>query len=480
MPAGGLYLDGQILGDEAPEPRVIVQKEWAVYLYFGADNDYEGVTNFAIDQCVKGLVNSEADVNDIHVVALLDIMSVNGTWVYELTEDGRKADVDWNDDERNTSDPATLSEFLDHAEMYYPANKTLLVVKSGHAWCGVCPDVSEDAKCMMTIDGLASATRDRGIDVIALDGDNMAGIEVAYELRHSARYFVGTQQDMPLDGLPYYLTIKSIAEAPNMSAEEVSADLVCDFVYYYNNTDGKKNELDHQLANSQMAVTASATYLGEYGENIESVLGSFSDLMDYMVTGELPEYMGGGLAYEAANENWTWIPNNRSYIAAARDAALIGKMGDQAGYEWLPDLYTWFEALVYFVNRGNGTDYVLSDLVGSFNETFNNTIVRMDQSQILNRSGLSTPHGLNMWFPPSWTQWDVLNYSRERTYYYNGSRIELPVEVYCVDCPFFYGDVGLDIVEDTLWMSFFSQYYDSKWTIYGSLEAPRETPLWIE
>jgi hypothetical protein len=29
-------------------------------------------------------------------------------------------------------------------------------------------------------------------------------------------------------------------------------------------------------------------------------------------------------------------------------------------------------------------------------------------------------------------------------------------------------------------MSFFSQYYDSKWTIYGSLEAPRETPLWIE
>ena len=83
-----------------------------------------------------------------------------------------------------------------------------------------------------------------------------------------------------------------------------------------------------------------------------------------------------------------------------------------------------------------------------------------------------------MWFPPSWTQWDKLEYSRERTYFYNGSRIELPAEVYCVDCPFYYGDIGLDLVEDTLWMEFFGLYYDSKWTIYGDLDAPRETPLW--
>ena len=114
----------------------------------------------------------------------------------------------------------------------------------------------------------------------------------------------------------------------------------------------------------------------------------------------------------------------------------------------------------------------------AFEEEFNNSIVYMDQSQILNRSGLATPHGLNMWFPPSWTQWDRLDYSRERVYFYNGSRIDLPPEVFCVDCQYYYGDCGLDLVEDTQWMTWFGLYYDSKWTIYGDLDAPRETPLW--
>jgi len=494
MPVGGLGLDGLGSEEQAVEEDIsesqefaIVNKEWAIYLYCGADNDHEGVMDFAIDKCVSALSDAEVDNNDLHVVALLDRSSVPGTWAYELSEDGRADAYGWSDEERNSSDPATLSEFLDYAMEYYPGDSTLLVVKSGHAWCGVCPDVSEDCdSSLMSIDELASATRDKGIDVIALDGDNMASIEVAYELRDSARYLVGTQQDMPLDGLPYYLFVKNIAETPTMDPAEVATRIVCDFVYYYNNTDGKKNLLDHQLADSDMAVTASAFDLGDDGEKIGAVFSAFSDLVNYMVNGELPDLLGGGFAYDSTEEDWAWIPHNRSYIAAARDAALIGKMGDQAGYEWLPDIYTWLEALNTFVNSDrynetffvNVTDTVLPQLVAAFHEEFNNSLVYLDQSQILNRSGLSTPHGLNMWFPPSWTQWDLLDYSREREYTYDGSRIVLPAETFCVDCPYHYGDAGLDLVEDSLWMTWFGLYYDSKWTIYGDLDAPRETPLW--
>ncbi len=490
MPVGGLCfesIDGISEGSSDNEVFSIVEKEWAVYLYCGGDNDQEEVVEFAIDQSVRALSDAVVDGSGIHVIALLDKMSTPGTWACELTEDGRKPAYNWETDERNTSDPAVLSEFLDYAMLNYPATKTMLVVKSGHAWCGVCADRSEDcSNALMSIDGLASATRDRGIDVIALDGDNMASIEVAYELRHSTRYLIGTQQDMPVDGLPYYLTLRAMTRNPDISPAAASARMVSDFVLYYNNTDGKKNTLDHQLEDSAMAVTASAFDLGVDGENMDALIGSFSDLVNYMVNGELPDSLGGGLAYDAAESNWTWIPNNRSYIAAARDAALIGKMGDQAGYEWLPDIYTWFEALDMFVNSDrynetfhyNVTDFVLPQLVAAFHEKFNSSLVHMDQSQILNRSGLSTPHGLNMWFPPSWTQWDRLDYSRDRVYYYNGSLITLPAEVYCIDCPYYYGDVGLDMVEDTLWMTWFGLYYDSKWTIYGDLEAPRETPLW--
>jgi hypothetical protein len=356
----------------------------------------------------------------------------------------------------------------------------MLAVKTGHAWCGVCPDVSEDYdSCMMSMNDLASATRDRGIDVIALDGDNMASIENAYELRHSTKYFVGTQQDMPLDGLPYYLVLMDLIGTPEMTPEELAKDVVCNFVLYYNNTDGKKNLLDHQLSDSDMAVTASAFDLGDAGEKIEALLGSFSDIVDYMLDGALPEALGGGLAYDAAETNWSWIPVNRGYIACARDAALIGKMGDQAGYEWLPDFYTWLDVLEGLVNNGTIEDMNLRVLVDDLQANFNASFVCLDQSQILNRSGLATPHGLNMWFPPSWTQWDVLNYSRSREYYYNGSLIELPQEIFCVECPVYYGGVGLDIVEDLQWIDWFRMYYDAKWTIYGDLSAPRETPLWI-
>jgi hypothetical protein len=492
VPAGGHYMAGMDSAQTTEEaqdaqelledagPRVVVQKQWAVYVYCGADNAFEGVTDFALDQCVKALGDSGSVLKDLHVVALLDRQSEPGTWVYELTESGRQTDGDWADYERNTSHPDTMAEFLDFATSYYPGDKTLLVVKTGHAWCGVCEDVSEDCeKCMMSIHDLASATEDRGIDIIALDGGNMASIEVAYELRHSAKYFVATQQDMPLDGLPYYLFLKDIADVPSMSTEDVAKDIVCDFVLYYNNTQGMKNTLDHQLSDSDMAVTASAFDLGDDGEKIGAVVSAFSDLVTYMVKGELPEALGGALAYDESESSWAWIPSNRSLIACARDAALIGKMGDQAGYEWLPDIYTWLDVLEGLVNNGTLVDGYLRALVDEFQRSFNASFVCLDQSQILNRSGLATPHGLNMWFPPSWTQWDILEYSRTREYYYNGSRIELPPEIFCVECPFFYGDVGLDIVEDCMWMEWFRLYYDSKWTIYGSLEAPRETPLWI-
>ena len=491
MPVGGICLSEQNCeeNDQSSEAEKfeIVEKEWAIYLYCGGDNDQETVIDFSIDQCVRALKDAKVDSQDIHVLALLDRMSVSGTWVYELTESGRAPAYSWSEEERNTSDPATLVEFLDYAMLNYPGTKTMLAVKSGHAWCGVCPDYSEtEGNALMSIDELASATANKGVDLIALDGDNMASIEVAYELRHSARYLVGTQQDMPIDGLPYYLTLKHLAESPSMDPADAATRMVSDFVIYYNNTDGKKNSLDHLLADSDMAVTASAFDMGADGEKMESLVESFSDLIKYMVDGELPETLGGGLAYDSAEEDWAWIPNNRSNIAAARDAALIGKMGDQAGYEWLPDIYTWLEALDMFVNSDrynetfhvNVTDTVLPQLVAAFHEEFNKSLVHLDQSQILNRSGLSTPHGLNMWFPPSWTQWDILDYSREREYYYNGSRVELPTEVFCVDCPYQYGDINLDLVEDTMWMTWFKLYYDSKWTIYGNLNAPKETPLW--
>ena len=458
VPSAGLAL-ADSLGDTDA-----VEKDWAVYIYCGADNDYEVSAEFALDQCVKAMGVDGFDASLVHVIAFLDTQGEGSSVMYEITEGGLEEVSSWDSRERDSSDPATMVEFLDFAMPSFPGENTMVIVKNGHAWCGVCPDWnSQDEKYLMPIDGLASALDGRDIDVVALDGDNMGSIEVAYELRGSADYFVGTQQDMPLDGLPYYLVVRDMGMA-SMTPEELAVDMVDKLVYYYNNTEGKKVMLDHLLSNSQMAVTAAAFEMGEDGQKMVAIAEAFDDCLEFMMA-------------EDADGN-PWASVYRNVIASARDTALIGKMGDQAGYEWLPDVYTWLEKVVEYYELEFDPDQELRDVVANFHAAFDDALVHMAQCQILDRSGNSFPHGLNIWFPPSWVQWEALDYTRTRTYLYDGANVELPAEYYCVDCPFDYNDIDLDFVDDTVWMDFFDLYYDARWTIYGNPDAPRETPLW--
>ena len=470
----------------SPPPDPPVQKDWAVYIFCGADNDYEEAAMFALDQCVKGMQAAEGVQKDgtdpisVHVLMYLDAQGNGDTKVYEVTSEGAEPVDLMTESEYDSSSEATLVEFLGEAMVHYPGDSTMLIVKNGHAWCGVCSDwSSQDEKYLMPVNGLASAlmdpvvTENGGVDVIALDGDNMASIEVVYELRNACDYFVGSQQDVPLDGLPYYLFLRDLAsETVVPGAAEVAESIVNNYVLYYNNTDGKKIQLDHLLSDSDMAVTASAFEMNPEGGSIEDVVLAFNACIDWMMTKTVD--------VEGVKDPCPWASVYRNVISSARDTALIGKMGDQAGYEWLPDVYTWLVKIVEYYQLEESYPYLseISGLVTDFTDEFNRTLVDMEQCQILNRSGNSYPHGLNIWFPPSWVQWESLDNSRSRTYLYDGSNVDLPAEYYCVDCPLDYASIDLDFVADTLWMDFFGLYYDSRWTIYGNPDAPRSTPLW--
>ena len=452
------------LGDTDADTR-----PWAVYIYCGADNDYEISAEFALEPCEKAMSEagdeySNLDPSLVHVIMYFDTQGEGTSEVYEITPDGRSAALGWDNKERNSSDPETMDAFLDFAMAEFPGTSDMLIVKNGHAWCGVSPDWnSQNEKYLMPIDGLASALEDKRLDILALDGDNMASIEVAYELRGSADYFVGTQQDMPLDGLPYYLMLKGMC-ADVKDARTLATDMVDDLVYYYNNTEGKKVALDHLLSNSQMAVTAAAFEMGDGGQNMVDIVEAFDACIEFMMA-------------EDTDGN-PWASLYRNVIASARDTALIGKMGDQAGYEWLPDVYTWLEKVVEYYELEFEPDPALTNVVADFHAAFDAALVHLAQCQILDRSGNSFPHGLNIWFPPTWVQWEALDYTRTRTYLYDGANVELPAAYYCVDCPFDYSDIDLDFVEDTMWMDFFDLYYDARWTIYGNPDAPKATPLW--
>lgn len=66
----------------------------------------------------------------------------------------------------------------------------------------------------MDIDSLASALpTDLVFDYIAFDACYMGGIEVAYQLRKSCRYFIGSAVETPIDGFEYDLAIEEMISA---------------------------------------------------------------------------------------------------------------------------------------------------------------------------------------------------------------------------------------------------------------------------
>jgi hypothetical protein len=529
--------------------------DWAVYMYFGADNDLYQATEFCVEQTLKALDLTDADPASVAVVALVDGPKSGDTKVYELTKDGRddltSAALGSGNAERTMTDPETVVEFLEFALGAYPADRTMLVLKNGHAWCGICQDNDNvgNENLLMPIDGLKEAletvyagTEGSWMDVLVFDGDNMGSVEVAYELRTVTDYFVGSQQQVPLEGMPYCMFMTDLVNEPSMSPEAACVRMVEDYVLYYNNTEGKKPVYDKLISNSQMSVTAAAFRMGDGGEKIEAVVDSFNSFLRYMLYGEVPSDIVDaaealGIDVDAKldqwyysdgeEELWSWIPLNRNNISSSRDKALIGKMNDQQGYEWLPDVYTWLWSMSALTNydaygdpdppSGDVTeipgldelkDPLVRLLLEDFMEKFGyeepgiyrgvfdasmispeGALVWLSQCQILNRSGNSFPHGLNIWFPPSWLQWDDLDewsdMTRTRSYLYygcevpDGNQLEgvmLPAEYYCIDCPTAYDEIGLDFTSSTDWMDFFGVYYDSRWLIYGYPDGPRGSP----
>jgi len=544
MVAAFMMLPVAALGTSAQEPT----RDWTVLMYFGADNDLYQATEFGMNQALKGLDEVDADPDELAAVVLIDGPNSGDTKVWELTKDGKEdktsAALGPGNVEKKMTDPQTLVEFLTWAMPAYPAKKTMLILKNGHAWCGICPDGTDndgDEKILMPIDGLREALEtaydgsDLWIDALVFDGDNMGSIEVAYELREVTDYFVGSQQQVPLEGLPYYLFMKDLAADTSMDVEEASITMIEDYVKYYNNTKGTKPIYDKLLANSQMYVTGAVFRMGANGEKMEAVVGAFDNFLNYMLTGTLPqdaidEAVAAGIDVDqklaqwmypdptSGESVWAWIPLNRNNISSSRDCALIGKMNDQQGYEWLPDAFTWLRSISALVNYDAYGDSIppsgdtpirpdldelkdpfvrllLEDFMVKFGYidpgiyrsvwraedlTGDGALVWVSQSQILDRSGNSFPHGLNIWFPPSWLQWDEGDawsdlFNKPMTYTYSGigvwlggdEVILLPAEYYCIDCPVPYDEIGLDFTADTLWMDFFEIYYDSRWLIYG-------------
>ncbi len=379
-----------------------VEKEWTLLIYWDADNNLEFCTEFALETWCNAMT-SEAEFN---LVAMVDILSVEGTWVYDI-HDGTYDTVETLA-EKNMSDPAVLEEFVYYGLTNYPAEKTLLVMQDhGYSWRGLCVDET-DGGAIMSIDGMAKALSSaksrndgRGVDILAMDACSMATIEVAYELRGIVSYYVASQSVVPYDGLPYDMMISSLIPDATISAETYSSMIVDQYLLYYSS----KTDYEHIYPYDQDFISCSAFDIAK----IDALGASFS-------------------AVTAALE--PLVATHSDEIKAARDIAVDGKWANIGGWEYLADVYTLFDEL-------RGIDDGLDAAIDGFEAAFDDALVNEGNSW---RFG-ELPHGLVLHFPPSLALYNSESWKWAKQFVYH--------------------DIGLDLIEVSSWFSCLMEYYAS-------------------
>lgn len=206
------------------------QGTWTILVYLDADNDLEqaAIANFNQMEMV-------GSTKDVRIVVQMDRIpgydSSNDNWTdtrrYLITRDSdsRKMNSIRMDTpalgERNMSDWHTLKDFVDWGTSEFPADHYCLIIwDHGTGWqirtnalmpeykYVVSDDTSGDG---MNVTEIPGALADVDIDVIAFDACFMQQLEIAYELRNSASYLVGSAATEPSPGYNYSSLLSKIS-----------------------------------------------------------------------------------------------------------------------------------------------------------------------------------------------------------------------------------------------------------------------------
>jgi len=380
-----------------------VQKDWTLLMYWDTDNSLEICTEFALSTWEESLP-SNADVN---IVALVDLLSVDGTWIWEIVDGERQLVDNW--DELNTSDPEVLKMFVEYGMANFPAQKTLLVLQDhGYSWRGICEDET-NGDLLMPIDGVRAALESvkadmgKGVDVLAFDACNMMLLEVVYELKDVVPYIVGSQTTVSYDGLPYGLFIPDLVANPAMSPAELAVDIVYDYTEYYSS----KWDYSHMYKYNQDFAPACAIDTSKL-DALGDAFGQFCAVFEPI------------------------IPDHMKAIEDARGYSLIGQWANMAGYEWTPDIGIFLEGLREIPGHPE-----LTAAIDGFKMAYDDAIMAEAHS----RRYKDTVTGLSFWFPPSLAQYNSMGY------------------YYCQQ--FVYHDIGLDLVAETSWVDCLMTYFGS-------------------
>jgi len=255
-----------IPGSIREEP-VSPEKLWSIFVYMNGDNDLESQALKDLNEMEAAL--SQSDQN-IEIIVLIDRSSLydsadgdwSGTRLYRVRGDsgglnyniiserlscsdlGITAD---SDGELNLGTSSVLSTFLSFSMENYKSDQNMLIIWGhGSGWRGPGGYSSSGYKGVSFDDGdsdflytseLGDALEGQSIDILSFDTCSSMLIEVAYVVRHSAGFMVGSEDVVSAEGWDYESIISSLSESDGTVASANSA-LIAAFQEDYHSSSG--------------------------------------------------------------------------------------------------------------------------------------------------------------------------------------------------------------------------------------------------
>ena len=219
--------------NDEPDP---VQEEdlRTVLVYIAADNS---LTSFAADdvaEMVSGFAAVDADKNNLLVY--VDTQSEK-PFLYQITKNSKGAVVKkvlYEYEEQNSVYPTVMAEVYNRAFSAFPAKSYGLVLWShGDGWLPSPANISaskastrwfgQDGTSYMDISSLNTALNSAPhFDFILFDACFMQSVEVAYELKDRADYFIGAPNEIPGPGAYYTELVPAMFSQANDLASTVA------------------------------------------------------------------------------------------------------------------------------------------------------------------------------------------------------------------------------------------------------------------
>jgi hypothetical protein len=223
----------------------VARKDWTVLYYLNGNNDLE-------PNLVRNLLDVQKVGSQDRVDIVAQLSRAPQETVYGPKSDKKtRLDGDWtglrryhiapgssrskilspplvqSDVTPNHGQSQSLSDFLSWGMKNFPARHYMVVIGDhGKGFEGTGFDYLH--KDVLDLKEFKSALQDSGLkpDILMLDACEMGSVEVAYQLRDSAKILVASEEIIGTMGLPHSQFLQHLADNPKLTPSKLAVDLV--------------------------------------------------------------------------------------------------------------------------------------------------------------------------------------------------------------------------------------------------------------